>query len=121
MKLYQALTQVTINTTMVDDDPEYTTSTKLTKPLHFTPSELYHYIDSVLKPGSRHDQNNLKFVADAAFIAENYDFAVFAAQNRFFNFEAKMEAARDLVTDLNRHVSVNIDPQQHEYQLIFVD
>ncbi len=121
MKLYQALTQVTVNTNTVDDIPEFTISTKLTQPLHFTPSELYHYIDSVLRAGSRHDQNNLKFVTDAAFIAENYDFAVFAAQNNFFNFEAKMEGARDIVTDLNRHVSVNIDLQKHEYQLNFVD
>ncbi len=66
MKLYQALTQVTINQVMVDDAPEFNIRTQLNQPLHFTPTELYHYIDSVLKPGSRHDQNNLKFVADAA-------------------------------------------------------
>lgn len=121
MKLYQALTQVTINQVMVDDAPEFNIRTQLNQPLHFTPTELYHYIDSVLKPGSRHDQNNLKFVADAAFIAENYDFSVFAAQNRFYNFEAKMEAARYLVTDLNRHVSVNLNLDTREYQLLFVD
>jgi hypothetical protein len=121
MKLYQALTQVTINDALVDDAPDFTIKTDLVAPLHFTPSELYHYIDSVLKPGSRHDQNNLSFVTDAAFIAENYDFTVFAAQSKFFDFEAKMKAARSIVTDLNRHVSVNIDCKQREYQIQFVD
>ncbi|WP_127848473.1 hypothetical protein [Lacticaseibacillus hulanensis] len=121
MKLYQALTQVTINSSMVDDAPSFTIKTFLNQPLHFTPSELYHYIDSVLKPGSRHDQNNLKYVADAAFITENYNFKLFAAKNQMYTFEAKMEAARDLVTDLNRHVSVNLDLSKQEYQLLFVD
>lgn len=121
MKLYQALTQVTIDETMIDDNPAYTITTDLQKPLHFTPSELYHYIDSVLRPGSRHDQNNLSFVTDAAFIAENYDFAAFAANKGLFKFEAKMKAARHIVTDLNRHVTVNLDTKAQHFQLVFVD
>jgi hypothetical protein len=32
-----------------------------------------------------------------------------------------MKAARSIVTDLNRHVSVNIDYKQREYQIQFVD
>lgn len=121
MKLYQALTQVTVDDAMIDDAPDFTIKTKLTAPLHFTPSELYHYIDSVLRPGSRHDENNLNFVSDAAFIAENYDFAIFAAKSNFFDFEAKMKAARSIVADLNRHVSVNLNTRTHAFEIQFVD
>ncbi len=74
MKLYQGLTQVQVNEEMADDAPDFKITTDLVKPLHYAPSELYHYLDAVLKPGSRHDQNNLKYVTDAAFIGENFDF-----------------------------------------------
>lgn len=121
MKLYQALTQVTINGQMVDDNPDFTITTDLEKPLHYTPSELYHYIDFVLKPGSRHDQNNLNFVTDAAFIAENFDFAKFSKDRSLFSFEGKMQAARHIVADLNRHVTANLNVPEHQFQLVFVD
>ncbi|MHA3066889.1 hypothetical protein [Lacticaseibacillus saniviri] len=121
MKLYQGLTQVTLNTEMADDSPNYTITTQLTAPLHYTPSELYHYIDAVLRAGSRHDENNLRFVTDAAFIAENYDFDKVAFTAKLTDFEDKMAFARNIVADLNRHISINIDLDKHEYQLIFVD
>lgn len=121
MKLYQGLTQVQINDTMVDDEPHFTITTDLQKPLNFNPSELYHYIDSVLKPGSRHDQNNLRFVTDPAFIGENYDFTSTPFTAKLTEFEDKMAFARKVVADLNRHVSVNLDTTKHEFQLIFTD
>lgn len=65
MKLYQALTQVTLNTQMVDDLPDFQITTVLDQPLNFAPTQLYHYIDAVLKSGSRHDENNLLYVTDA--------------------------------------------------------
>lgn len=121
MKLYQGLTQVQVNDTMVDDEPHFTITTDLEKPLNYDPSALYHYIDSVLKPGSRHDENNLKFVTDPAFIGENYDFASTPLTQTLTDFESKMAFARKVVQDLNRHVSINIDIEKHEFQLLFTD
>ena len=102
MKLYQGLTQVQVNEEMADDAPDFKITTDLVKPLHYAPSELYHYLDAVLKPGSRHDQNNLKYVTDAAFIGENFDFNSVPFTAKLKDFEAKMAFARNLVSDLNR-------------------
>ncbi|MFD1431143.1 hypothetical protein [Lacticaseibacillus yichunensis] len=121
MKLYQGLTQVQVNDVLADDAPAFTITTDLQKPLNFSPDDLYHYIDSVLKPGSRHDENNLKFVTDPAFIGENYDFASIPLTAGLKDFESKMTFARKLVADLNRHISINIDITKHEFQLLFVD
>jgi len=121
LKLYQALTQVTLDDTMVDDSPSFTITTQLTKPLSYTPSQLYHYIDAVLEPGSRHDRSNLNFVTDPIYIGENYDFQKVDFTKDLVGFEDKMAFARYIVADLNRHVSVNIDLTKHEYQLVFVD
>ncbi|KRM72056.1 hypothetical protein [Lacticaseibacillus brantae] len=121
MKLYQALTQVTLNDTMADDSPDFTITTQLTKPLGYTPSQLYHYIDAVLEPGSRHDQSNLSFVTDPVYIGENFDFKSVDFTSDLTGFEDKMAFAQYVVRDLNRHVSVNIDLTKHEYQIIFVD
>ena len=121
MKLYQGLTQVQVNEEMADDAPDFKITTDLVKPLHYAPSELYHYLDAVLKPGSRHDQNNLKYVTDAAFIGENFDFNSVPFTAKLKDFEAKMAFARNLVSDLNRHVAVNINTQDHTFELLFVD
>lgn len=121
MKLYQGLTQVTVNDAMIDDAPNFDITTELVAPLHFTPSELYHYIDSVLQPGSRHDENNLRYVTDAPFIAENHDFKAFTTTIDVTTFEGKMQVARALVDDLNRHVSINVDTADHHFAIIFVD
>lgn len=121
MKLYQALTQITINTNMIDDEPDYQLVIKADRAPHYPASKLYAYIESVLRPGSRHDQNNLAFVTDAAFIAENYDFTVFAADMHAFNLEDKLGVARNIVADLNRHVSVNFDTKHEEVQLLFAN
>ncbi|MCI1986826.1 MAG: hypothetical protein LKJ69_03180 [Lactobacillus sp.] len=121
MKLYQGLTQVQVNDTMIDDAQDFTITTELTKPLHYSPSLLYHYIDKVLKTGSRHDQNNLRFVSDPAFIGENYDFKSNPQTATITDFEDKMTFARNVVADLNRHVAVNLDTKNHEFELIFVD
>lgn len=121
MKLYQALTQVTLNNQMVDDLPDFIIKAILEKPLTFSPSMLYHYIDTVLKTGSRHDENNLKFVTDAIFITENFNFKATDFEQYAQSFEERVTLARQIVTDLNRHVSVNLDLTQHEFQLIFVD
>ncbi|MCX2455783.1 hypothetical protein [Lacticaseibacillus nasuensis] len=120
MKLYQGLTQVQVDDEMADDTT-FTITTELSKPLNFSPSDLYRYVDSVLKPGSRHDQNNLKFVTDPAFIGENYDYTSTPLTAKLTDFEQKMNFARAVVADLNRHVSVNIDTAHHEFQLLFVD
>ncbi|EEN79650.1 hypothetical protein Q777_GL002591 [Lacticaseibacillus rhamnosus DSM 20021 = JCM 1136 = NBRC 3425] len=121
LKLYQGLTQVQVNEEMADDAPDFKITTDLVKPLHYAPSELYHYLDAVLKPGSRHDQNNLKYVTDAAFIGENFDFNSVPFTAKLKDFEAKMAFARNLVSDLNRHVAVNINTQDHTFELLFVD
>lgn len=121
MKLYQGLTQVQVNEEMADDTPDFTITTDLPKPLHYSPSELYHYLDAVLKPGSRHDQNNLKYVTDAAFIGENFDFNSIPYTAKLKDFEEKMAFARNLVSDLNRHVSVNLNTKSHTFELLFVD
>lgn len=120
MKLYQGLTQVQVNDEMADDT-SFTITTENTKPLNFSPSDLYRYVDSVLKPGSRHDQNNLLFVTDPAFIGENYDYTSIPLTAKLTDFEQKMGFARAVVADLNRHVSVNVDVQKKQFQLIFVD
>lgn len=121
MKLYQGLTQVQVNNTMIDDTPDYVITTELTRPLNYPPSLLYHYIDAVLKPGSRHDENNLKYVTDPAFIGENYDFSTVAQTASITDFEGKMAFARKVVEDLNRHVAINLDTHAQQFELIFVD
>ena len=121
MKLYQALTQVTVNGIMVDDDPGFHIVTNFQKPLNFDPDTLYHYIDSVLKSGSRHDENNLKYVSDAAFISENFNYNQHAFSQNVKTFDDKITFARSVVADLNRHLSVNLDFSKKEFQLIFVD
>lgn len=121
MKLYQGLTQVQVNDTLADDVPNFTIKTELDRPLNFAPATLYHYIDSVLKPGSRHDENNLRYVTDAAFIGENFDFTSIPETKDYTDFEDKMKFTRNLVADLNRHVAVNIDTKKNEFQLVFVD
>ncbi|MFD1440430.1 hypothetical protein [Lacticaseibacillus hegangensis] len=121
MKLYQGLTQVQVNDSLVDDAPNFTIQTELDKPLNFAPTTLFHYIDSVLKPGSRHDQNNLRFVTDPAFIGENFDYSSIPETKAYKDFEDKMNFARNMVQDLNRHVAVNIDTKNNEFQLVFVD
>lgn len=121
MKLYQALTQITIDTKMIDTATNFKLVMEADHKPHYPAKQLYAYIESVLRPGSRHDQNNLAFVTDAAFIAENYDFTVFAADMHAFNLEDKLGVARNIVADLNRHVSVNIDTKRHEVQMLFVN
>ncbi|WP_262315429.1 hypothetical protein [Lacticaseibacillus parakribbianus] len=121
MKLYQGLTQVQVNETLADDAPGFAITTELDKPLNFPPTLLYHYIDAVLRPGSRHDENNLLYVTDPAFIGENFDFASLSETAVLTDFESKMNFARKLVADLNRHVAVNIDVTKHEFQLLFTD
>ncbi|WP_225049056.1 hypothetical protein [Lacticaseibacillus kribbianus] len=121
MKLYQGLTQVQVNEQLADDVPGFTVRTDLEKPLNFPTTLLYHYIDAVLRPGSRHDENNLLYVTDAAFIGENFDFASLTETAVLTDFESKMNFARKIVADLNRHVAVNLDTTKHEFQLLFTD
>lgn len=121
MKLYQALTQVTLNNQMVDDLPDFSIQVILEKPLNYAPTTLYHYIDAALKSGSRHDENNLKLVTDAIFITENFSFKDTDFEQAAQSFEARVTLARKIVADLNRHVSVNLDLKARAFQLIFVD
>jgi len=121
LKLYQGLIQVQVNEEMADDAPDFNITTDLVKPLHYSPSELYRYLDAFLNPGSRNDQNNLKYVTDAAFIGENFDFNSVPFTAKLKDFEFKMAFARNLVSDLNRHVSVNINTKDHAFELLFVD
>ena len=121
MKLYQALTQIQINGQLIDTASDFTVTESLTAPLNFTPAQLTSYIDAVLKPGSRHDENNLRFVTDPGFIGENFDFLSYPLTQDLSNFEQKMQFARQIVADLNRHVAVNVDTNKTEFQIIFVD
>ncbi|GAF38741.1 hypothetical protein FC83_GL002008 [Agrilactobacillus composti DSM 18527 = JCM 14202] len=121
MKLYQALTQITLDDHLIDAYTEYTVTVQAKSPLNYTPEELYSYIDSVLAPGSFHEENNLRFVSDPSFISSNYDFNANPFTAQFTAFEDKVAFSQKVVDDLNRHLSVNIDGDKHEFQLIFVD
>lgn len=121
MKLYQALTQVTVDDTMIDDVTNFKITTQLEAPLHFTPGQLYHYIDAVLKSGAHHEENNLRYVTDAAFIAANYDYRKNDFTASLQAFDDKVTFAQQIVLDLNRHCSVNVYPDKREFQIIFVD
>ncbi|KRN29046.1 hypothetical protein IV38_GL001262 [Lactobacillus selangorensis] len=121
MKLYQALTQITIDDVMVDDNPTFTIETQLQKPLHFSPDLLFHYIDAVLKPGSRHDENNLNYVSNASFITENFEYSKYDFSKSLKDFDDRVEFARNVVADLTRHVTINIDLEKRQFQLKFSD
>ena len=121
MKLYQALTQVTVDDAMIDDVTNFKITTELQTPLHFTPRQIYHYIDSVLNPGAHHDENNLRFVTDASFIAANYDYQKNDFTANAKAFDDKVAFAQRITLDLNRHCSVNVYPEKKEFQIIFVD
>ena len=121
MKLYQGLTQVQINVEFSGEANGYKITTTLEKPLNYEPAILYQYLDAVLKPGSRHDQNNFRYVTDPGFIGENYDYQSVPFTSHMTDFDEKMAFARKLVADLNRHLSVNVKPADSEIELIFVD
>ena len=67
LKLYQSLTQVQINEQFAGQASGYKLTTTLDKPLNYDPTILYQYLDTVLKPGSRHDENNLRYVTDPLY------------------------------------------------------
>lgn len=121
MKLYQALTQVTIDNHLVDSYTNYTVTTQATRPLNYQPSDLYAYVESVLAPGSFHQENNLRYVTDPSFISSNYDFHANEFTAQFTAFEDKVAFSQKVVDDLSRHLTINIDEDKHELQLIFVD
>ena len=121
MKLYQGLTQVQINEEFAGEASGYKITTTLDKPLNYEPTILYQYLDTVLRPGSRHDQNNLRYENDPAFIGENFDYQSVPFTSHMTDFDEKMAFARKLVADLNRHLSVNIKPADAEIELVFVD
>ncbi|KAF0392752.1 hypothetical protein GBO69_07450 [Pediococcus pentosaceus] len=107
MKLYQSLTQVQINEQFAGQATGYKLSTTLDKPLNYDPTILYQYLDTVLKPGSRHGEN---------FNYQSVPFTLHMTE-----FDEKMAFARKLVADLNRHLSVNIKPEDETIELVFVD
>lgn len=121
MKLYQALTQIQIEDVLPDDAPNWKIVSLTDQPLNHSTSVLYHYLDAVLRPGAKHTENNLAYVTDPAFIGENFNFKSIAETAELPDFEAKMQFARTLVADLNRHLGVNFDPKSHEFQLHFAD
>lgn len=121
MKLYQALTQVTIDNHLIDTYPNHTVVVQATRPLNYQPAELYAYIESVLAPGSFHQENNLRYVTDPSFISSNYDFTANQFTKQFTAFEDKVAFSQKVVADLNRHLTINIDQDKKEVQLIFVD
>lgn len=121
MKLYQGLTQVQINEQFAGQATGYKLSTTLDKPLNYDPTILYQYLDTVLKPGSRHDENNLRYVTDPGYIGENFNYQSVPFTSHMTEFDEKMAFARKLVADLNRHLSVNIKPEDETIELVFVD
>jgi hypothetical protein len=121
LKLYQSLTQVQINEQFAGQATGYKLSTALDKPLNYDPTILYQYLDTVLKPGSRHDENNLRYVTDPGYIGENFNYQSVPFTLHMTEFDEKMAFARKLVADLNRHLSVNIKPEDETIELVFVD
>lgn len=121
MKLYQALTQVTIDNHLLDTYTDFKVTTQLKLPLNYAPEELYAYIESVLAPGSFHTQNNLRYVTDPSFISSNFDFQGNPFTAQFQAFEDKVAFAQKVVADLNRHLSINLDLEHRSFQLNFVD
>ncbi|MCD2255569.1 hypothetical protein FHQ08_02430 [Lactobacillus sp. CC-MHH1034] len=121
MKLYQALTQVTINGALIDAYTDFKVQALLKQPLNYTPKQLFTYINSVLAPGSFHMENNLRFVTDPSFISSNYDFQSNALTADITTFEDKVAFSQKVVADLNRHLSVNIDFSSKTCQLQFTD
>ena len=75
----------------------------------------------VLTPGSRHDENNLRYVTDPGYIGENFNYQSVPFTSHMTEFDEKMAFARKLVADLNRHLSVNIKPEDETIELVFVD
>ena len=115
LKLYQSLTQVQINEQFAGQASGYKLTTTL------DPTILYQYLDTVLKPGSRHDENNLRYVTDPGYIGENFNYQSVPFTSHMTEFDEKMAFARKLVADLNRHLSVNIKPEDETIELVFVD
>ena len=119
MKLYQALTQVTLNNELAGQSANFHVTIDTTAPLHHELPTLYHYIHSVLKPGASHKDNNLKYVSELIFLLENLDF-----YDHRFSEHLKTPAALDcfayyFVVDLNRHLTLNLDLPNQEVQLLF--
>ncbi|MFD0898697.1 hypothetical protein [Loigolactobacillus binensis] len=121
MKLYQALTQVTLNNKLAGQVSTFHTTLDTTKPLYHDLPTLYHYINSVLKPGASHKDNNLKYVTDHIFILENFDFSAHAFTRHLTQPDTQATFAYNLVQDLNRHLTINFDLPKQEIQLLFAD
>ncbi|KRK18919.1 hypothetical protein FD22_GL001980 [Loigolactobacillus coryniformis subsp. coryniformis KCTC 3167 = DSM 20001] len=121
MKLYQALTQVTLNDQLAGQATNFHVTLDTAKPLYHDLPTLYHYIDSVLKPGASHKDNNLKYVSDHIFILENFDFDAHEFTRELKTPDAQATFAYNLVQDLNRHLTINLDLLEQEVQLLFAN
>ncbi|MFC6169551.1 hypothetical protein [Loigolactobacillus jiayinensis] len=119
MKLYQALTQVTLNDELPGQAAPFHITIDTTEPLYHDLPTLYHYIDSVLKPGANHKDNNLNYVTDHIFILQNFNFSGHEFTQELTTPDAQATFAYHLVKDLNRHVTINLDLPNQEIQLLF--
>lgn len=119
LKLYQALTQVTLNNELAGQSANFHVTIDTTAPLHHELPTLYHYIHSVLKPGASHKDNNLKYVSDHIFILENFDFNAHRFTQHLKTPAEQASFAYNLVEDLNRHLTLNLDLPNQEVQLLF--
>ncbi len=121
VKLYQALTQVTLNNELVGQASTFHTTLDTAKPLTNDLPTLYHYIDSVLKAGANHKDNNLQYVTDHIFILENFNFSAHEFTRQLTTPDTQADFAYHLVQDLNRHLTINLDLPNQEIQLLFVE
>lgn len=121
MELYQALTQVTLNAKLAGKSTMLKKTMETAKPLHNDLGTLYQYIDSVLKPGANHKENNLSYVTDHIFILHHFDFEQHQFTQAFKTPDQQAHFAYNLVEDLNRHLTVNFKPEQKELQFVFAD
>lgn len=96
-------------------------TSQLTQLLRCTTSyqRCINYIHSVLKPGASHKDNNLKYVSDHIFILENFDFNAHRFTQHLKTPAAQASFAYNLVEDLNRHLTLNLDLPNQEVQLLF--
>lgn len=120
MRLYQALTQITVDEQLFDDAP-FSIEIITDHPLHNSIPVLYQYIDATLSPGSHHKENNLSFVSDPVFINTTFDFDQHDFTKSLTTVDARADFSRNLVEDLNRHLTVNFLLKTNQVQLVFAD
>lgn len=60
-------------------------------------------------------------MTDPGYIGENFNYQSVPFTSHMTEFDEKMAFARKLVADPNRHLSVNIKPEDETIEQVFVD